>query len=103
MRYVSSILSAYAGFGIREMKDMVDMRAVTPVQPREPVVQAAVPHRQHEHQLQYERREAQQEERRRACRRVSYQPVLIELRSGVERRRHNLREGDIVEHIDEKV
>jgi hypothetical protein len=28
--------------------------------------------------------------------------VLEELRSGVERRRHNLREGDLVEHIDEE-
>jgi hypothetical protein len=41
------------------------------------------------------------EDRRKACRRLSQQPVLVELRSGVERRRHNLRADDLVDHIDE--
>ena len=39
-------------------------------------------------------------ERRTYCRRIEHLPVLIELRSGIERRKHNQREGDIVEHID---
>lgn len=43
------------------------------------------------------------EERRKVCRRVKHQPVPEELRSGIERRRHNLREGDVVDHIDEVV
>ncbi|TAN80892.1 MAG: hypothetical protein EPN14_05130 [Gallionella sp.] len=43
------------------------------------------------------------EERRKVSLRVRRQPVLVELRSGIDRRRRNLRAGDIVEHIDEKV
>jgi hypothetical protein len=42
-------------------------------------------------------------ERRTYCRRVEHRPMLIELRSGRERRRHNQRASDITEHIDEKV
>jgi hypothetical protein len=41
------------------------------------------------------------EERRKTCRRIHQQKVLIELRTGVDRRHHNLRAGDMVEHIDE--
>lgn len=40
------------------------------------------------------------EDRRKACRRVAQQPVLIELRSGIDRRHHTLLEGDVAEHID---
>ena len=42
-------------------------------------------------------------DRRKFCRRVKHQAVLVELRSGIDRRRHNLRDGDVVEHIDEIV
>jgi hypothetical protein len=41
------------------------------------------------------------EERRKLCRRVTHQAVLIELRSGIDRRRHDLREGAVADHIDE--
>lgn len=41
-------------------------------------------------------------ERRTYCRRVEHRPMLVELRSGRERRRHNLRADDITEHIDIK-
>jgi hypothetical protein len=34
---------------------------------------------------------------------VSHQPVLVDLRSGPDRRRHNLRADDLVDHIDETV
>jgi hypothetical protein len=40
------------------------------------------------------------EDRRKTCRRVQHLPVLVELRSGVERRRHNLFEGVADEHVD---
>lgn len=43
------------------------------------------------------------EERRRVSLRIRNQPVLVEFRSGLDRRRRNLRAGDIVEHIDEEV
>lgn len=39
-------------------------------------------------------------ERRIYCRRIEYVPVLIELRSGKDRRRHNQRAGDPMEHVD---
>jgi hypothetical protein len=40
------------------------------------------------------------EDRRTYCRRVSHLPVLEELRSGIDRRHHNIIAGDVVEHID---
>ncbi|MFA5371728.1 MAG: hypothetical protein WC053_05310 [Sideroxydans sp.] len=40
-------------------------------------------------------------ERRLACRRIHQQSVLIELRSGLDRRRHNLLQGGFSDHIDE--
>jgi hypothetical protein len=49
----------------------------------------------------YPKKDVPAEDRRKLCRRVSHQAVLIELRSGIDRRRHNLREGVIAEHIDE--
>lgn len=39
-------------------------------------------------------------ERRTYCRRIEHLPVLLELRSGEERRHHNQRAGDTTEHID---
>lgn len=38
-------------------------------------------------------------DRRKFSQRFLHQPVLVELRSGINRRCRNLREGDIVEHI----
>jgi hypothetical protein len=40
------------------------------------------------------------EDRRKACRRLAHQHVLIELRSGIDRRHHTLLVGDVAEHID---
>ncbi len=42
-------------------------------------------------------------ERRTYCRRIEHLPILIELRSGIDRRRHNQRKADIVEHIDVEI
>jgi len=42
-------------------------------------------------------------DRRRLCRRLIEQPVLLELRSGPDRRHHCQREGDITTAIDEKI
>jgi hypothetical protein len=44
-------------------------------------------------------RELPAEDRRKTCRRTQHLPVLVEPRSGVERRRHNLFEG-ADEHVD---
>lgn len=105
MRYVSSIPPATVDIGGREVKELAGTRAVKPVQPHASEVRVVMQRKQHESPRkveQHEWHEVRQEERRLACRRVSHLPVLVELRSGVDRRRHNLREGDIVEHIDEK-
>ena len=42
-------------------------------------------------------------DRRTYCRRVAHLPILEEFRSGLDRRRHNLREKDMTDHIDVKV
>lgn len=41
------------------------------------------------------------EDRRKYCRRTQHLPVLVELRSGIERRRHDLLANSPHEHIDE--
>lgn len=50
-----------------------------------------------------ERRSVSVEERRKDARRQHDQPVLLELRSDIDQRRHHLRDGDTVEHVDIKV
>jgi len=42
-------------------------------------------------------------ERRKVCRRVLHEPVLDELRSGVDRRRRNQRHNDLTTAVDEKI
>ena len=42
-------------------------------------------------------------DRRTYCRRVAQLPILEEFRSGVDRRRHNQRGGDMTDHVDMKV
>ena len=44
-----------------------------------------------------------QGERRIYSRRIEHLPELVELRAGLDRRRHNQRGGDITEHVDEKI
>ena len=98
MRFVSSVASAYTGFGRREAKGLIDARAVRPVHGNKQIVAAAVQYKLHEL-----RHTMQPSERRKVCRRIDHRSVLIELRSGIDRRHHNLRDGDVVEHIDEEV
>ncbi len=42
-------------------------------------------------------------ERRKFCRRIEHLAVLLELRSGIERRQHSQRDDDPIEHVDEQV
>ena len=104
MRYVPSITPAVDYVEGREVKRVNSVRALKSVSGGEQIALVAEhPHGAYVPPVKHEERREVMEERRKACRRVSHQPVLLELRSGVERRHHNLREGDIVEHIDEKV
>ncbi len=92
-----------------EVKALAAIKPSRPVQERTLPPLVVQPHAQREGEadivVQPERRyEAHiHGERRSYCRRIEHLPILIELRSGVERRRHNQREGDIVEHIDVEV
>ncbi len=106
MRYVPSISSATPSPITRQVKGLVAAHAVRPVFPPEqsaPAVEQPAVTRQVQQQVERQQyRAVPFEERRKICRRVSHQPVLVELRSGIERRHHNLRDGDIVDHIDEE-
>ena len=100
MRSVFSAISAYTGQGGREVNGPGGTNAVKPVRARG--ARSATGQGRHQ-QASLERDDMSLEERRKAARRVRQRPVLVELRSPIDRRRRNRREGDIVEHIDEEV
>ncbi len=105
MRYVSDVPSAGKVLNNRLVSGLTSVQAVKPVHPREQrVTQIEVPQVAHTalHETESEiKRNPTEVERRKECRRIHQQHVLIELRSGIDRRHHNLRNGDVVEHIDE--
>lgn len=105
MRYVPSISPTTTSPDTRSVRGLSATHAVKPVHPREQIVSIIEHHAVHRESAQpvEPRRDVAAEERRKICRRVSNQSVLVEFRSGVDRRRHNFRAGDVVEHIDEKV
>lgn len=88
------------------VRALTGVKAVKPVQPRTLVPLVTQPHgAAHEYVAaagQPEKRHvvALHGERRVYCRRVQHLPVLLELRSGLDRRRHNQREGEVQEHVD---
>lgn len=85
---------------------LVGIKPVRPVEARTRPPPTVQPHVRHEHDASVEEERRHDPhvdgERRTYCRRTEHLPVLLELRSGVERRRHNQRAGDIAEHIDVK-
>ncbi len=105
MRFVPSIPPAGTGVNTGLVTGLGAVHAIKPVHSRE--------HRVTQVKLQPGRHAAVNEvdpgmpqresieERRKTCRRIHPQKVLIELRTGVDRRHRNLRAGDVVEHIDE--
>jgi hypothetical protein len=103
MRYVSSIPPPPKSPNTRQVGGLTAVRSVKAVQLQEPNVdQQAVQREAVRLEEERQRRsEGQFPDRRKICRRVTQQPVLVELRSGVERRRRSQREGDPVDHIDE--
>lgn len=94
------------------VKDTPEVKALTGIKPARPVKArtrpppTVQPHARHEYDAAAEEERRHDPhvdgERRTYCRRTEHLPVLLELRSGVERRRHNQRAGDIAEHIDVK-
>lgn len=112
MRYVPSLPPpTLTGLGTREVRGVMRARPIRPtrvrsnpeanvdigptheLRPEAPPV-APIPEVEH--------RVVHPEERRVACRRVAHQPVLLDLRSGLDRRHHKMRGSDLTEHIDEE-
>jgi hypothetical protein len=109
MRYVPSLPPpTLTGIGTREVRGVMRTRPIRPTRIRdhpEVVVDLGEMHEPLPEAVPVpavEHRTIHPEERRVVCRRVSHQPVLLDLRSGIDRRRHNLRGTDLTEHIDEE-
>jgi len=98
MRFTPTILPATATPTTRAVKGLTDIHAVKSVHARDPESQSVEPHPE----VQGEHPNIPLVDRRKACRRIHNQKVLIELRSGLDRRRHNLMEGGTADHIDEE-
>ncbi len=99
MQFVPSIPPATTSPATRPVKELTGVQAVKPVHPREP---ESAPLRHEVVPAAYPQGSLPAEDRRKACRRIRNQKVLIELRSGLDRRQHNLMEGGVADHIDEK-
>ncbi|MEI7842130.1 MAG: hypothetical protein WCI39_03770 [Gallionellaceae bacterium] len=102
MRYVTDIPTATRSPFIRQVTGLAAVYAVKPVHPRDQPIENIDRHAALQpelHQVE-QHRDQVATDRRKACRRLNHQQVLIELRSGIDRRHHNVREGDVVEHID---
>ena len=110
MRFVPSLPPP-----ITVAKEGLELKALARVKPAKPVQARTLPplvvqrHARSEaprdHTGQQERRHDAQVhgERRTYCRRIEHLPILVELRSGIDRRRQKQRGGDLTEHVDEKV
>lgn len=110
MRYVPSLPPpTLTGLGTREVRGVTRTRPIRPTRvrshPEEYVDLGPVrePHPEAPPVPPVEHRVVHPEERRIACRRVAHRPVLLDLRSGPDRRHHKLRSSDPTEHIDEEV
>ncbi|HEU0187582.1 MAG TPA: hypothetical protein VFR06_06795 [Gallionellaceae bacterium] len=87
-----------------EVRRLSAVRGARPVEPRTlpPLVTPARAAERGKREPEEERRAAQQGERRRYCRRVLNRPILEELRSALDRRKHSQRKSDQAGHIDEE-
>jgi len=109
MKYVPSLTSPVTSptTGM-EVRALAGIKRSKPVQARTLPPLVVQPHVRHEASSGVSEKEERRYdplahgERRSYCRRIEHRPVLIELRSSIERRRHNQRAGDITEHIDVK-
>ena len=103
MRFVPSVSPPTTSPDTRTVRGLSATHAVKPVHPLEqpvPYVENNTAQQEALHAVERQYRNVPLVDRRKACRRLLHQPVLIELRSGIDRRHHNLREGDVAEHID---
>ncbi|MDP2759885.1 MAG: hypothetical protein Q8O64_05690 [Sideroxyarcus sp.] len=77
------------------------VHVVKPVRARDPGADQSESQPEHEQSPANTLPQPLPTERRLACRRIHQQKVLIELRSGLDRRRQNLLQGGVADHIDE--
>jgi hypothetical protein len=112
MKFVSSLPPATAFTKDElEVEGLAPVKAAKPVQPRSLPPLVVQPHIRSKAKASPGITEQQEKrhdvhvhgERRTYCRRTELLPVLVDLRSGFDRRRHNQRKDDITEHVDEKV
>ena len=105
MRIVPSLPPVTKSPNTRQPQELTRIHAVKPVQLQEQTVPNVEQHSAHQEAArlveQQRHHEGPFEDRRKVCRRVAQQAVLVDLRSGLDRRRHNQREDDLVDHIDE--
>ena len=112
MRYVFNLPPPAIDVGGKEVKGVREIRPVAPERVRSHLfseIEQLRLHRQAQRSSlvhspdELGRRTAYPEDRRKVNLRIRQLPVLIDFRSGIDRRRRHLRAGDLVEHIDEKV
>lgn len=112
MRFVSDFPPPVINVGGDEVKGVANIRPVRPERVRSHLFAEIEQYKLQEPPQQPTplrdknepgRRTVFPEERRKVSLRIRRQPVLVEFRSGIDRRRRNLRASDIVEHIDEEV
>lgn len=109
MKYVPSLPPPITGVETGpEVKALAGIKRAKPVQARTLPPLVVQPHVEHEASPEVARKEEKRRnphphgERRIYCRRIEHLPVLVELRSVLERRRRNQRASDITEHVDVK-
>ncbi len=100
MRFVPTIFSPTAAPTTRAVESLTGVHGVKNV--HEEVELTSVTLSTEARQQQGSQRQLPEEERRKACRRLNIHKVPVELRTGDDRRRINLLEGGIAEHIDEE-
>jgi len=112
MRYVFNLPPPVIDTGGNEVKGVEEIRSVGTERIRSRLFSEIDQYKLHEQtqrlpfvhgQNEQGRRIVFPEERRKVNLRVRRQPVLVEFRSGIDRRRRHLRATDLVEHIDEEV
>lgn len=86
----------------KRVQELLAVHAVNPVRAREHAADQTGSAQETQASRGGAVHEYQGTERRLACRRIRQQMVLIELRSGRDRRQHNLLQGGIADHIDEE-
>lgn len=107
MKYVPSLPPPVAGVetGL-EVKALAGVQRAKPAQARTLPPLVVQPHARHVAPPEVAGKEEKRHdphvhgERRLYCRRLEHLPMLVELRSEIDRRRRNQRASDIAEHID---